>query len=221
MGEIGELIRYSEVVFRVGKALFKEEFIPGLLWRDRWLLETTGLADADDNPYDGIIGYYSPDPLGPFADLPELLGVRAKRAFMTWQRQQISSWIDQHKLQVIEGKVHDQVDRAAFEAAFSRAFPSLTGTSSTPAVTDVADQDLRRGGRPQKWDWKGAAAAYAAHLGRHADGLPAKQADAEQWVAKWFCERHPQGESPPITEIRTRVVAPIYQADREVGNRQR
>lgn len=77
----------------------------------------------------------------------------------------------------------------------------------------------RRGRRP-KWDWDGAKAHYAAHLASDPDGLPAIQADAEKWVADWFAKSN-KGDSPPITEIRQRVIQPIYAASRAVGNSKR
>jgi hypothetical protein len=73
----------------------------------------------------------------------------------------------------------------------------------------------RRTGRRPKWDWPGASAAFAAHLAQDPDGLPVIQADAERWVANWFSKTN--GDEPPIQEIRSRVVAPVYAAGRSQG----
>lgn len=88
-----------------------------------------------------------------------------------------------------------------------------------PLLATETQQAVKRG-RRRKWDWDSAMAHYAAHLASDPDGLPDIQADAERWVADWFAKRS-NGDSPPITEIRQRVIQPIYAASRAVGNSKR
>jgi hypothetical protein len=110
--------------------------------------------------------------------------------------------------------------------------PAPEEDMQTPAtVVDVAQHDHmeppsgthtlapapeRRTGRRPKWNWDGAKAAFAAYLALDPDGLPQIQADAERWVADWFANSN-NGDSPPMQEIRSRVVAPVYGAARSTN----
>lgn len=105
--------------------------------------------------------------------------------------------------------------------------PASAGDGEKAAAHQVeADQGLdvapmtvpeRRTGRRPKWDWDGAKAAFAAHLAVDPDGLPAIQADAETWVAEWFA-RGNSGSTPAVSEIRSKVVSPVYQAARSASS---
>ena len=89
----------------------------------------------------------------------------------------------------------------------------LEPSSGAPTLTPGPER--RRGRRPV-WNWDGAKAAFAAFLARDPDGLPQIQADAERWVANWFAANN-NGDSPPISEIWLRVVAPVYGAARSTS----
>lgn len=68
-----------------------------------------------------------------------------------------------------------------------------------------APQDLRRVGRPAKWDWEGALAHVVA-IAQTPDGLPTghgAQAKIETIMAEWFMAE--TGNSPSISQIRTRA----------------
>jgi hypothetical protein len=94
MSDARKFINYLEVVARVGAAAFKDEFVTNLTWRERWILEETGLFGTPEtflNP--------AKDPKGPFASLPELPAARAKLAYFDWQRNRISDWLVTHGVQ--------------------------------------------------------------------------------------------------------------------------
>jgi hypothetical protein len=214
-------IEYPEVWTLLGQAMFKDEFVKGLSWRERWILEETGLGTLEDG--------YQPEkePVGPLLALPEVGAARAKLAFMYWQMNRVQDWLEKRGIQIVRVNGIDMVDRAQFQKAWGRAIrPQMRAawakglrSDATPLPTDTARTDqMLHWRRIRKWDWVAAMAAYAAHLANDPDGLPKRQAAAEKWVQNWFIANSGHGDAPPITEIRTRVAAPIYDANRKTQN---
>jgi hypothetical protein len=199
--------------------MFKDEFVKGLTWRERWILEETGLGTPENG--------YQPEkeaPLGPLRTLPEVGAARAKLAFMYWQMDRVHDWLEKHGIQMVMLNGIDMVDRSQFQKAMGDAIrPQIRaawakGLRSDAAAlpTDAVRTDhMVHWRRIRKWDWVAAMAAYAAHLANDPDGLPKTQAVAEKWVENWFIANSGHGDAPPITEIRTRVAKPIYDANRK------
>src|SRR5216684_759524 len=114
MKKVRKFISYRQVMMLLGEALFQDEFVKDLTWRERWILEETSLFGTPAN------GYQSEKdaPSGPLAALPEVGVARAKLAFMDWQRNQVSDWLEKRGIQVVEWNGRDVVDRAQFQTAF-------------------------------------------------------------------------------------------------------
>jgi hypothetical protein len=217
-----KFIQYLEVWRLLGEAMFKDEFVNGLTWRERWILEETGFGTPENG--------YQPDkeaPVGPLLALPEVGAARAKLAFMYWQMNGVQDWLAERGIQIVTVNGIDMVDRSQFQKAWGdatrrqmrAAWAKGLRSKTVPLPSDPVRADqMVQWRRPRKWDWYAALAAYAAHLANDPDGLPKKQADAEKWVQKWFITNSGHGDAPPITEIRTRVAAPIYNADRKARN---
>jgi hypothetical protein len=120
-------LAYEQVLRRLGPTLFKEEWIPELTARERWLL-------ADDHNKEpasiipGNIRYVNV--LGddaPWDSLGELGKARVQHRFIQWQRKQVEKWLDEQAVPIERCAGKRVVNKARFEEAFSRAFPHLAG----------------------------------------------------------------------------------------------
>jgi predicted DNA-binding transcriptional regulator AlpA len=205
MTEPLKFIRWNVARNRVGSAIFGEDYVSRIAWKEYWLLSATGMLGFDDVlASEGQFGKYQAGK-GPFANHPELLAARSKQAFMYWQRLRIAKWFDRHKIAVHKRDSFDEVEQRDFEPAFLRSFPPHIDGQEDPGESDP--EGMRRG-RPREWDWDGAYIEII-RIAQMPDGLPDVQARLVESIAEWFMRT--VGDQPAESKVKERVSA-VYQA---------
>lgn len=197
----GEYLAYDEVVQKLGRALFGDEWIDRLTAREAFVLECSEPEVLASVP--GGVSFARDD--APSMD--ELRAARTRQSFRSFMVEKIKIWLSLRNIETEVLNGEECFRRLEFDSAYSSEFAEKIAAPIEETST------LRKGGgRPRKWDWDGFAHEVWARL--FANGLPTSQAHLEREMLEWF-EANNSGAAPSPSQVREHV-APIL---KEAGAR--